>query len=100
MKPKFEEDYIPVNLRSSILASKFLCKRSKPRVETFEEEGIMEWEQYVEYFKELSKEDKNRLIHIRNQKLIDINEALRDFSTTMKIKEASKIYGPIEKIMK
>ena len=60
----------------------------------------MEWEQYSDYFKELSKEDKDHLIQIRDQKLIDINEALRDFSTTIKIKEASKIYGPIEKITK
>lgn len=60
----------------------------------------MNWLQYDEYFKELNKEDKDRLMNIRDQKLIDINEELKSCCPALKYKEAQKIYGPIEKIMK
>ncbi len=85
-----------------MLAEKCLGKRSSfPKVETFEEEGIMEWDQYNEYFKELTKDDLDRLTLLKEQSLMDINEILSKCSpAALKLKESSKIYEPIEKIMR
>ena len=48
----------------------------------------MNWSQYDEYFKELNKEDKERLMQIRDQNLIDINEVLKTCCPALKNKEA------------
>jgi hypothetical protein len=46
------------------ITNKSLGKRHSRSEETFEEEGLMEWDRYNDYFKVLTKEDKERLLTI------------------------------------
>ena len=68
-------------------------RKCRDDIAQLEEEGIMEWDQYDEYFKELTKEHRQRLIEIRQFE----SDPLPYCSEGLKKKALKKLQQPLEK---